>query len=154
MTKNRDDFEELCESIVSTVKVLQEKISRHGVDVTSSLQQLCEELEQYVKLLRIYQAIHIIWVSLLQEIRLKLGQIQVNRKKRVLGLLKEFGKSTSIGDELVKYKVRLEKLRSDFIVSLLLPIDFWPSCVFQAHVCGPTQHQWYAHSFLLLHPFN
>ncbi|KAJ7280093.1 hypothetical protein C8J57DRAFT_1712128 [Mycena rebaudengoi] len=99
MTKNRDDFEELCESIVSTVKVLQEKISRHGVDVTSSLQQLCEELEH-----------------LLQEIRLKLGQIQVNRKKRVLGLLKEFGKSTSIGDELVKYKVRLEKLRSDFIL--------------------------------------
>ncbi|KAJ7291952.1 hypothetical protein C8J57DRAFT_1458569 [Mycena rebaudengoi] len=70
MTKNRDDFEELCENIVSTVKILQEKISHHGVDGTSSLLQLCWDLEC---------------------------------------------KSTSIGDELARYKTRLEKLRSDFI---------------------------------------
>ncbi|KAJ7289418.1 hypothetical protein C8J57DRAFT_431685 [Mycena rebaudengoi] len=99
MTKNRDDFEELCESIVSTVKVLQEKISRHGVAATTSLQELCEELER-----------------LLDEIQLKVGQIQKGQKKRVLGLLKEFSKSTSVGDELARYKTRLEKLRSDFIL--------------------------------------
>ncbi|KAJ7251998.1 hypothetical protein C8J57DRAFT_1351938, partial [Mycena rebaudengoi] len=48
ITKNRDDFEELCESIVGTVKVLQEKISYHGVAATTSLQQLCGDLEWYV----------------------------------------------------------------------------------------------------------
>ncbi|KAJ7238704.1 hypothetical protein C8J57DRAFT_1478622 [Mycena rebaudengoi] len=99
MTKNRDDFEELCGSIVSTVDVLQEKISHHGVDATGSLQQLCGDLER-----------------LLDEIQLKVGQIQKGEKNRVLGRLKEFGKSTSIGDELAKYKTRLEKLRSDFIL--------------------------------------
>ncbi|KAJ7278527.1 hypothetical protein C8J57DRAFT_1577235 [Mycena rebaudengoi] len=98
MTKNRDDFEELCKNIVSTVKVLQEKISRHDVTATTSLQQLCGELE-----------------CLLDEIRLKVGQIQKSRKNQVLGRLKEFSKSTSIGDELARYKTRLEKLRSDFI---------------------------------------
>jgi hypothetical protein len=48
MTRNRDDFEELCESIVEIVTMLQEKISRHGVDATSSLQQFCEELQRCV----------------------------------------------------------------------------------------------------------
>ncbi|KAJ7265188.1 hypothetical protein C8J57DRAFT_1330964, partial [Mycena rebaudengoi] len=48
MTKNRDDFEELCENIVGTVKVLQEKNSRHDVAATTSLQQLCGDLEWYV----------------------------------------------------------------------------------------------------------
>ncbi|KAJ7245210.1 hypothetical protein C8J57DRAFT_1524333 [Mycena rebaudengoi] len=121
MTKNRDDFEELCENIVSTVQVLQEKISCHGVDGTSSLQQFCGHLEH-----------------LLDEIQLKVGQIQKRQKNRVLGRFQEFSKSTSIGDELARYKTRLEKLRSDFIVSLLLPIVSWPLCVIQADVCGRT----------------
>ncbi|KAJ7289415.1 P-loop containing nucleoside triphosphate hydrolase protein, partial [Mycena rebaudengoi] len=99
MIKNRDDFEELCESIVSTVKVLQEKISRHGVAATTSLQQLCEELER-----------------LLDKIQLKVGQIQKSQKKQVLSLLKELSKSTSVRDELARYKTQLEKLRSDFIL--------------------------------------
>jgi hypothetical protein len=48
MTKNRDDFEELCENIVGTVKVLQEKLSCHDVTATTSLQQLCGDLERCV----------------------------------------------------------------------------------------------------------
>jgi hypothetical protein len=46
MRKNQDDFEELCESIVNTVTIL-EKITPHGVDATSSLKQLCEDLQRY-----------------------------------------------------------------------------------------------------------
>jgi hypothetical protein len=82
-------------------------------------------------------------VSLLDEIQLKLGQIQKSQKNPVLSRLKRFGKSASIGNELARYKTRLEKLRNDFIVSFSLPMDFWPSCICQADVCGPTQHQWY-----------
>jgi hypothetical protein len=60
--------------------------------------------------------------SLLDKIRRNVGQIQKRQKSRVLGRFKEFSKSTSIGDELARYKTQLEKLRSDFIVSLLLLI--------------------------------
>jgi hypothetical protein len=60
MTKNRDDFEELCENIVGTVKVLQAKISRHDVTATTSLQQLCGDLEQYVDCAAIHHFIHLI----------------------------------------------------------------------------------------------
>ncbi|KAJ7272349.1 P-loop containing nucleoside triphosphate hydrolase protein [Mycena rebaudengoi] len=100
MTKNRDDFEELCESIVEIVSMLQEKISRHGVEATSSLQQFCQELE-----------------GLLQEIQYKLGEIQAKPKKGLGHRLKQFATSASIGDELAKYKIRLKRLRSNFILS-------------------------------------
>ncbi|KAJ7278519.1 hypothetical protein C8J57DRAFT_1577215 [Mycena rebaudengoi] len=98
MRKNRDDFEDLCESIVNTVTIL-EKITPHGADATNSLKRLCEDLR-----------------SLLHEIELKVGQIQKNQKSRVRGVLKEFIKSTSIGDELARYKNRVEQLRSDFML--------------------------------------
>jgi hypothetical protein len=48
MTKNREDFEELCENIVGTVNVLQEKIFHHNVTAITSLRQLCGDLERYV----------------------------------------------------------------------------------------------------------
>ncbi|KAJ7278409.1 hypothetical protein C8J57DRAFT_1465518 [Mycena rebaudengoi] len=106
MTKNRDDFEELCESIVEIVTLLQEKISRHGVDATGSLQQFCEELRR-----------------LLQEIQQKLGEIQANQKKGLRRRLKEFTKSTSIGDELARYKTRLRRLRGNFMLSSMAQLN-------------------------------
>ncbi|KAJ7278550.1 hypothetical protein C8J57DRAFT_165428 [Mycena rebaudengoi] len=105
MRKNREDFEELCESIVSTVTIL-EKIAPHGADATSSLKRLCEDLR-----------------GLLQEIELKVGQIQKNQKNRVSGILKEFIKSTSIGDELDRYKTRVEQLRSDFMLMSMAQLN-------------------------------
>ncbi|KAJ7278556.1 hypothetical protein C8J57DRAFT_1307299 [Mycena rebaudengoi] len=98
MKKNQDNFEGLCESIVKTVTIL-EKITPQGVDATGSLKDLCEDLR-----------------SLLWEIQLKLGEIQKNQKSRVHRVLKEFIKSNSIGDELARYKSRLEQLRSDFML--------------------------------------
>ncbi|KAJ7252003.1 hypothetical protein C8J57DRAFT_1723023 [Mycena rebaudengoi] len=98
MRKNRDDFENLCESIVNTVSIL-EKIIPHDADATNNLKKLCKDLR-----------------SLLQEIELKVGQIQKYQKSRVRRILKEFFKSTSIGDELARYKTRVEQLRSDFML--------------------------------------
>jgi hypothetical protein len=89
--------------------------------------------------------IYIIWASLLQEIELKAGQIQKNQKSRVRGVLKEFIKSTSIGNELVRYKAQVEQLRSDFMVSQALQIYLYHSSVFQADVCCSAQCQWCAH---------
>jgi hypothetical protein len=147
MTKNRDDFEELCESIVEIVSMLQEKISRHGVEATSSLQQFCQELEGCAS----ERTIHVYFnyltcLSLLQEIQYKLGEIQAKPKKGLGHRLKQFATSASIGDELAKYKIRLKRLRSNFIVSVSLPMDLRSSPLFQAVLYGPAQHQWYAHS--------
>ncbi|KAJ7253969.1 hypothetical protein C8J57DRAFT_621737 [Mycena rebaudengoi] len=101
MTKNREDFEELCESIIEIVTMLQEKISQHGVNVTSSLQQFCEELQH-----------------LLREIQQKLGEIHAKQTKGLRRRLTEFSKSTSIGDELSRYKNRLERLRINFMLNI------------------------------------
>ncbi|KAJ7278492.1 hypothetical protein C8J57DRAFT_1577132 [Mycena rebaudengoi] len=106
MTKNRDEFEELCESIVEIVTMLQEKISRHGINATSSLQLFCEELEH-----------------LLQEIQQKLGEIQPKQKKGLRRHLKEFVTSTSIGDELARYKTRLKRLRNNFMLSSMAQLN-------------------------------
>ncbi|KAJ7231952.1 hypothetical protein C8J57DRAFT_1480776 [Mycena rebaudengoi] len=95
MTRNREDFQELCEIIVKFANVLLETISRHGIATRPSAQQICEELER-----------------LLQEIRQKLTE----QKKGLRHRLKEFGKSTSIRDDLSRYKTQLEKLRTDFIL--------------------------------------
>ncbi|KAJ7278516.1 hypothetical protein C8J57DRAFT_1503393 [Mycena rebaudengoi] len=105
MRKNRDDFEDLCESIVNTVTIL-EKITPHSADATNSLKRLCEDLR-----------------SLLQEIEQKVGQVQKNQKSQVRKALKEFIKSTSIGDELARYKTRVEQLRSDFMLMTIAQLN-------------------------------
>ncbi|KAJ7272241.1 P-loop containing nucleoside triphosphate hydrolase protein [Mycena rebaudengoi] len=113
MKKNRDDFEDLCESIVNTVTIL-ENITPHGVDATSSLKRLCEDLRRYDHDMTSLDLLHIVWASLLQEIEVKVAQM--NQKSRVRGFLKKVIKSASIGDELARYKSRGEQLRSDFML--------------------------------------
>ncbi|KAJ7244462.1 hypothetical protein C8J57DRAFT_1716594 [Mycena rebaudengoi] len=45
MAKNREDFTELCTSIVEIITLLQEEISCHGADAASMLTQFCEQLK-------------------------------------------------------------------------------------------------------------
>ncbi|KAJ7278411.1 hypothetical protein C8J57DRAFT_1465521 [Mycena rebaudengoi] len=96
MTQNRDDFEDLCESI-EIVTMLQEKISRmsrhHELPST---------------------------VLLLQEIQQKLGEFEARQKKSLKRRVKEFATSTSVGHELARYRTRLKRLRSNFIQMYLL----------------------------------
>ncbi|KAJ7267066.1 hypothetical protein C8J57DRAFT_1228685 [Mycena rebaudengoi] len=100
MAKNREDFTELCDSIVTIITMLKEEISRHGADAVSRLTQFCDQLK-----------------SLLLEIQQGLGKFQ---KKGFRNRIKEFGRSTSIGDELSRYKGRVNELRLNFIhVNLL-----------------------------------
>ncbi|KAJ7230934.1 hypothetical protein C8J57DRAFT_1481149 [Mycena rebaudengoi] len=97
MGKNREDFTELCDSIVTITTMLQEEISRHGADAASRLIQFCDQLK-----------------SLLLEIQQGLGKFQ---KKGFRNRVKEFGRSTSIGDELSRYNRRVNELRQNFITS-------------------------------------
>jgi hypothetical protein len=68
--------------------------------------------------------IYLTCVSLLQEIQQKLGEIQPKQKKGLRRHLKEFVTSTSIGDELARYKTRLKRLRNNFMVSAPQLMDF------------------------------
>ncbi|KAJ7244001.1 hypothetical protein C8J57DRAFT_1725803 [Mycena rebaudengoi] len=109
MGKNREDFTELCASIVEIITMLQEEISRHGADAVSRLTQFCEQLQ-----------------SLLLEIQQGIGKFQ---HKGFRTRIKEFGRLTSIGDELSRYKNRVHELRLNFITS----------CVAQLKIHAPTQ---------------
>ncbi|KAJ7262958.1 hypothetical protein C8J57DRAFT_1719186 [Mycena rebaudengoi] len=95
MGKNREDFTELCDSIVTIITMLKEEISRHGADAASRLTQFCDQLK-----------------SLLLEIQQGLGKFQ---KTGFRNRIKEFGRSTSIGDELSRYNRRVNELRLNFI---------------------------------------
>ncbi|KAJ7243997.1 P-loop containing nucleoside triphosphate hydrolase protein [Mycena rebaudengoi] len=95
MGKNREEFTELCDSIVTITTMLQEEISWHGADAASRLTQFCEQLQ-----------------SLLLEIQQGLGKLQ---KKGFRPRIKEFVRSASIGDELKRYKSRVKELRLNFL---------------------------------------
>ena len=115
MKKNRDDYKDLCGSIVEIVNMLQDDITRHGATAASRLEQLCGKLERCV-ISTIFSPLQLMLSSLLLEIQQGLGHIQKQRKG-VRGRLREFGKSTSIQDSLAGYKASLNELRSNFTVS-------------------------------------
>ena len=45
MTKNREDYKDLCASVIEIATMLQDEIARHGAIAASNLKQLCEKLE-------------------------------------------------------------------------------------------------------------
>ncbi|KAJ7282246.1 hypothetical protein C8J57DRAFT_43987 [Mycena rebaudengoi] len=106
MTKNREDFTELCASIVEIITLLQEEISRHGADAASRLTQFCEQLN-----------------SLFQEIEQGIGKFQNPDKKSFRIRFKEFARSTSIADDLKRYKTRVHELRLNFITSSVAQLN-------------------------------
>ncbi|KAJ6611869.1 P-loop containing nucleoside triphosphate hydrolase protein [Mycena sp. CBHHK59/15] len=86
--------------------MLQEEISRHGDVAASRLKQLCEKLQ-----------------SLLHDIQQGLGKIQKSQRKGLRSRLKEFTRSSSIGDELLVYKARLNELRTNFTLLAAMNAD-------------------------------
>ncbi|KAJ7260178.1 hypothetical protein C8J57DRAFT_1514884 [Mycena rebaudengoi] len=106
MAKNREEFTELCASIVQIITMLQEEISCHGADAASRLVQFCDQLK-----------------NLLLEIQQGLGKFQKPEKKGFRSHFREFGRSTSIGDELNKYKSRVQELRLNFITSSVTQLN-------------------------------
>ncbi|KAJ7254261.1 hypothetical protein C8J57DRAFT_1473659, partial [Mycena rebaudengoi] len=100
MAKNREDFTELCASIVEIITPLQEEISRHGADAASRLTQFCDQLK-----------------NLLQEIEQGVGKLHKSEKRGFRTLFTEFGRSTSIADQLNKYKSRVHQLQLNFMTA-------------------------------------
>jgi hypothetical protein len=46
MTKNREDYKDLCASIVEIMTMLQDEVACHGATAASKLKQLCEKFER------------------------------------------------------------------------------------------------------------
>jgi hypothetical protein len=141
MAKNKEDFTELCASIVELITMLQKEISRHGTDGASGLAEFCEKLERCVSQF-VLQESNTNLYSLLREIKQGLEKFQ---KKGFHARIKEFGRSTSIGDELNRYKNRVHELRLNFIVGSSLPYMSLPSHMFQDFVRCRTKHTWYSY---------
>ncbi|KAJ7260272.1 hypothetical protein C8J57DRAFT_1638054 [Mycena rebaudengoi] len=106
MAKNREDFTELCAGIVEIITLLQEEISRHGVDAASRLTQFCEQLK-----------------SLLQEIEQGIGKLHKSEKRGFRTRFTEFGRSTSIANELSKYKSRVHQLQLNFMTASMAQLS-------------------------------
>ncbi|KAJ7277302.1 putative kinesin [Mycena rebaudengoi] len=106
MAQNREDFTELCASIVEIITLLQEEISRYGADAVSRLTRFCEQLR-----------------LLLQEIEQTIGNFQNPKRKGFRSRFKELGQSTNIGDALNKYKSRVHQLQQNFITSSVAQLN-------------------------------
>ncbi|KAJ7254175.1 hypothetical protein C8J57DRAFT_1658270 [Mycena rebaudengoi] len=87
MAKNREDFAELCASIVEIVTLLQVEISRHGADAASRLTQFCEQLK-----------------LLLQEIEKTIGNLQDPKRKGFRSRFKELGGLQALGMRSINIK--------------------------------------------------
>jgi hypothetical protein len=48
MGKNRENYKDLCASIVEIMKMLQDDITRHGATAASRLEELCRKLRRLV----------------------------------------------------------------------------------------------------------
>ncbi|KAJ7260254.1 hypothetical protein C8J57DRAFT_1471845 [Mycena rebaudengoi] len=106
MAKNREDFTELCSSIVEIITLLQEEISRHGADAASRLTQFCDQLK-----------------NLLQEMERAIGKFHNSEKRGFRTRFTEFGRSTSIADQLNKYKSRVHQLQLNFMTASMAQLS-------------------------------
>ncbi|KAK7007534.1 hypothetical protein R3P38DRAFT_3027784 [Favolaschia claudopus] len=101
-TKNREDLLQLCASIMDIVMVVQNEISSHGEVAGARMAGLCEE---FIMLLRTLQQ------TLEDMLRKEAG---------VKGWLKEFLRAQSVGDQLERYRYRINELRTNFLLSTTL----------------------------------
>ncbi|KAJ7881982.1 hypothetical protein B0H14DRAFT_1491037 [Mycena olivaceomarginata] len=98
MKKNRDDLLDLCESIVEIVRLLQAEVSAHGNVTGVRLMPLCEDFISFLCMLQI--------------------QLEKGMRNQVgfRGRFKAFLRATTVADHLVRYRNRINELRSNFLL--------------------------------------
>ncbi|KAJ7631521.1 P-loop containing nucleoside triphosphate hydrolase protein [Mycena rosella] len=101
--KNRDDVKELCDNIMEIVKIIQDQLSSHGDTAAVKFKGLCEDLE-----------------GVLQGI-LKAVQQMKTEPRGFRSRFKEVVKLGSVADEISGHRVRIQELRSNFL--LMAAID-------------------------------
>ncbi|KAJ7895214.1 hypothetical protein B0H14DRAFT_2681616 [Mycena olivaceomarginata] len=103
MKKNRDDLLDLCESLVEIVRLLQAEISAHGQVAGVRFMGLCKDFTSFV---------HMLQTQLEMVLRNRGG---------LRGRFKEFLGATTVADQIVRYRNRVNELRSNFL--LIAAID-------------------------------
>ncbi|KAJ7657180.1 hypothetical protein DFH06DRAFT_458900 [Mycena polygramma] len=97
--KNRDDLRDLCAGIVEIVRLIRDEMSAHNSLANKRLMGLCENFIAFLGLLE----------SGLK--RLILG------RSGVRGRLKELFGAASVGDQIERYKTRINELRANFLLA-------------------------------------
>ncbi|KAJ7107502.1 hypothetical protein C8R44DRAFT_858004 [Mycena epipterygia] len=103
ITKNRDNLKDLCASMVEILVIVREQISAHGDAAAVRFMGLCESF--------------VVFLQFLQD---ELEMLR-NSRKGIRGRLKEIIRVTSMADQLERYRLRLNEMRSNFV--LLATID-------------------------------
>ncbi|KAJ6484278.1 hypothetical protein DFH09DRAFT_1291829 [Mycena vulgaris] len=101
--RNRDDLKELCGNIVEIIKIIQDQLVAHGDTGALKFKGLCEDLASVLE-------------GVLQSIK------QLPKESRGLsGRFKEVMKLGSTADKIAGYRMRIQELRSNFV--LMAAID-------------------------------
>ncbi|KAJ6547732.1 hypothetical protein DFH09DRAFT_634051 [Mycena vulgaris] len=101
--RNRDDLKELCEDIVEIIGIVQGRLSSHADTTAVEFRRLCEKLEGVLE-------------DVLQSIK-KLP----TEARGLSGHFKEVMKIGSTADKIAGYRMRIQKLQSNFM--LMAAID-------------------------------
>ncbi|KAJ7907222.1 hypothetical protein B0H13DRAFT_699088 [Mycena leptocephala] len=106
MKKNRDDLQDLCASTVEIVLILRNEIAVHGHAAGLQFMGLCENFIAFLRLLQ---------TGLEKLMRSGSG---------VRGRFKEFLRTTSVADQIERYRTRINELRSNFVLVATIDTNF------------------------------
>ncbi|KAJ6506450.1 P-loop containing nucleoside triphosphate hydrolase protein [Mycena vulgaris] len=96
--RNRDDLKELCENIVEIIKIIQDQPVAHGDTGALKFKGLCEDL-----------------ASVLEGVLQSIKQLPTE-SQGFSGRFKEVMKLGSTADKIAGYRMRIQELRSNFMV--------------------------------------
>ncbi|KAJ7027809.1 hypothetical protein C8F04DRAFT_1121392 [Mycena alexandri] len=99
MKKNRNDLRELCEGTVEIVILLRDELAAHGPVIGTRFMGLCENL-----------------ISFLRLVQTGLENL-MGTQSGLRGRLKEFLRVTTVADQIERYRIRVNELRSNFILA-------------------------------------
>ncbi|KAJ6506434.1 hypothetical protein DFH09DRAFT_282256 [Mycena vulgaris] len=101
--QNRDDLKELCGNIVEIIKIIQDQLVAHGDTGALKFKGLCEDL-----------------ASVLEGVLQSIKQLPTE-SQGLSGRFKEVMKLGSTADKIAGYRMRIQELRSNFV--LMAAID-------------------------------
>ncbi|KAJ6527576.1 hypothetical protein DFH09DRAFT_162964 [Mycena vulgaris] len=101
--RNRDDLKELCEDIVEIIGIVQGRLSSHADTTAVEFRRLCEKLE-----------------GVLEDVLQSIKKLPTGARG-LSGRFKEVMKIGSTADKIAGYRMRIQKLQSNFM--LMATID-------------------------------
>ncbi|KAJ6547811.1 hypothetical protein DFH09DRAFT_1281763 [Mycena vulgaris] len=101
--RNRDDLKELCEDIVEIIGIVQGRLSSHADTTAVEFRRLCEKLE-----------------AVLEDVLQSIKKLPTGARG-LSGRFKEIMRIGSTADKIAGYRMRIQKLQSNFM--LMATID-------------------------------